>query len=79
MAHEVIQHLVRLHVGYVVAPYEADAQMAFLIQSGKVHAIVSEDSDMLAFGCHRVLFKLETDGWGKEIELSRLGENTEVR
>ena len=44
---------------YVVAPYEADAQMAFLERTGAVHAILTEDSDLLVFGCRNVLFKLD--------------------
>ena len=41
-------------VSYIVAPYEADAQMAYLALQGHVHAIITEDSDLLAYGCPRV-------------------------
>ena len=37
-----------------VAPYEADAQMAFLALNGHVHAVITEDSDLLPYGCPRV-------------------------
>lgn len=43
----------------VVAPYEADAQLAFLSHCGAVDAVVTEDSDSIPFGCKEVLFKLE--------------------
>jgi exonuclease-1 len=46
-------------VKYVAAPYEADAQMAFLERTGAVDAIITEDSDLLVFGCRHVLFKLD--------------------
>jgi hypothetical protein len=36
-----------------VAPYEADAQMAYLARNGAVHAVITEDSDLLAYGCPR--------------------------
>lgn len=44
---------------YVVAPYEADAQLAYLERAGLVDAILTEDSDLLVFGCQNVLFKLD--------------------
>lgn len=40
-------------VQFVVAPYEADAQMAYLARKGDVQLIVTEDSDLLAYGCPR--------------------------
>lgn len=39
---------------YVVAPYEADAQLAFLEHEGLVDGILTEDSDLLVFGCQVV-------------------------
>ncbi len=47
-------------VPYVVAPYEADAQLAYFERIGLVDGIVTEDSDLLVFGCKNVLFKLDT-------------------
>ena len=38
----------------IVAPYEADAQLAFLNKAGIAQVIVTEDSDLLLFGCDRV-------------------------
>lgn len=40
-------------VTFVVAPYEADAQMAYLARSGQVQLVVTEDSDLLAYSCPR--------------------------
>ena len=55
--------MLRVHgVPYVVAPYEADAQLAFLENNGMVDGIITEDSDLLVFGCKLVLFKLDSDG-----------------
>ena len=45
-----------------MAPYEADAQMAFLERTGIVDGLITEDSDLLVFGCKQVLFKLDSDG-----------------
>ena len=69
MAREVIEELKLLKVQYVVAPYEADAQMAFLERQGIVNGIISEDSDLLVFGARRLLSKL--DQHGECIEINR--------
>ena len=42
------------NVSYIVAPYEADAQMTFLAVSKQVEAVITEDSDLIPFGCPRV-------------------------
>ena len=49
-----LQALEAQGVEFMVAPYEADAQMAFMAINGKVYAVITEDSDMLAYGCPRV-------------------------
>lgn len=59
-------------VRYVVAPYEADAQLGFLARNGHVDAVITEDSDIMLFGCSRVIFKLERDGTGQEVDLSEV-------
>lgn len=40
-----------------MAPYEADAQLAFLEREGLIDAIITEDSDLLVFGCKTVSWK----------------------
>ena len=47
-------------ISYVVAPYEADAQLAYLERIGLINGILTEDSDLLVFGCQNVLLKLDT-------------------
>ena len=61
-----------LSVNFVVAPYEADAQMAWLVQHGLVDACITEDSDLVAFGCDRLFIRLERGGQGREIVVSDL-------
>ena len=39
----------------IVAPYEADAQLAFLNRKGIADVIITEDSDLLLFGCSKVI------------------------
>ncbi|KAL4079493.1 PIN domain-like protein [Scleroderma citrinum] len=59
MAYQLIKALRAEGVQYVVAPYEADAQMAYLERKGLVDGIITEDSDLLVFGCRNVLFKFD--------------------
>ena len=73
MAFVLIEALKREGFDFIVAPYEADAQMAYLDRIGQVSAIISEDSDLLLFGCRRILFKLDKQGNADEICLDRLG------
>lgn len=47
-------------VDCIVAPYEADAQLAYLTKSGLAQAVITEDSDLLAFGCKKVLYTIQT-------------------
>lgn len=61
-----------MKIEYFVAPYEADAQLAYLAKIGYVDLVLTEDSDLLAFGCKRVLFKLGDSGEVKEINLNNL-------
>ncbi|KAL8278112.1 hypothetical protein RQP46_009436 [Phenoliferia psychrophenolica] len=64
MAYQLIKALRREGVQYIVAPYEADPQLAYLERHGFVDGIITEDSDLLVFGCRNVLFKLDGDGNG---------------
>ncbi|KAG0259207.1 Rad2 nuclease [Mortierella polycephala] len=67
MAFAVIQALEAAQVDFVVAPYEADAQLAYLEKHGLVDGIVTEDSDLIVFGCKKIIFKLDQYGAGIEI------------
>lgn len=62
LAHDVILSLEKAGVKYLVAPYEADAQLRFLERNGDVDGIITEDSDLLVYGARNVLFKLDQVG-----------------
>ena len=106
-----------MNVPVIVAPYEADAQITFLVNSGAVDFAITEDSDLLPFGCQvtrsisftglifwrvlrnfshvdfyvwdlrlgilnilyrqKVLFKMDEQGHGIEIDLADLGKTTD--
>ena len=69
MARQLIEELKRHNVKYVVAPYEADSQLAYLERKGIIHGVLSEDSDLLVFGVKRLLTKL--DQYGDCVEINR--------
>ncbi|KKP00573.1 hypothetical protein THAR02_07329 [Trichoderma harzianum] len=69
MASALIQQLRKMDIPYVVAPYEADAQLVYLERHGFVDGIISDDSDLLVFGAKRLLTKL--DQYGNCIEINR--------
>jgi 5'-3' exonuclease len=46
-----VQVLKREGIECIVAPYEADAQLAYLALTGDVGAVITEDSDLLPYGC----------------------------
>jgi len=57
-AYEFMKILKNYNVEYYVAPYEADAQLAYLSYIDYIDFIITEDSDLVAYGCKCVLFKL---------------------
>ncbi|KAL8722785.1 MAG: hypothetical protein Q9225_000797 [Loekoesia sp. 1 TL-2023] len=69
MARQLIERLKTLGVQYIVAPYEADAQLVYLEKKGIIQGILSEDSDLLVFGAKRLLTKL--DQYGECVEINR--------
>ena len=61
-----------LGVDVVVAPYEADAQLAFLSKANIAQIIITEDSDLILFGCEKILYKMDINGNGQLIEKEKI-------
>ncbi|KAI3883730.1 hypothetical protein MKW92_020706 [Papaver armeniacum] len=78
IANELIQVLKQENIDFVVAPYEADAQMAFLALSKQVDAVITEDSDLIPFGCPRIIFKMDKFGQGVQYQSSLLQKSKEL-
>ncbi|KAK9235671.1 hypothetical protein V1525DRAFT_380985 [Lipomyces kononenkoae] len=78
MASHLIKALEKEGVPYIVAPYEADAQMAYLEKKKLVSAIISEDSDLLVFGCKCLLTKLSDYGDCVAIRRERFSSSREI-
>lgn len=69
MARMVIEELKHHNIQYVVAPYEADSQLAYLERKRIINGVLSEDSDLLVFGVKCLITKL--DKYGDCIEVNR--------
>jgi exonuclease-1 len=69
MARMFIEELKNNNIQYIVAPYEADSEMAYLERKGIIHGVLSEDSDLLVFGVKCLITKL--DKYGDCIEVNR--------
>jgi 5'-3' exonuclease len=78
MARQLIDELKRMNIQYVVAPYEADAQLAYLERKGIINGVLSEDSDLLVFGVKRLLTKLDQHGDCVEINRVDFGSCREM-
>lgn len=78
MAFQLIKVLKEENIPYVVAPYEADAQLAYLEAEAIIDGIITEDSDLLVFGCKTVLFKLDQAGNAVEMLQQRFWTNRHI-
>ncbi len=74
MVYKLIDILDAIHVSYIVSPYEADAELAYLCMTKKADFAISEDSDLLVYGCSSVVFKLEPDGSCEHVALDAVRE-----
>jgi 5'-3' exonuclease len=64
--HELIKCLRKSQIAFLVAPYEADSQLAYLSKKEFIDLIITEDSDLVAYGARAVLYKAVTEiGNGK--------------
>lgn len=58
ISHEMALDLIKVcqqqNIDCIVAPYEADSQLAYLNIKGIVDCVITEDSDLSLFGCTNV-------------------------
>lgn len=65
-------------VTFMVAPYEADSQLAYLSKIDMIQVVITEDSDLLVFGAKVVFYKMDKNFNGDEIKLESLVKATEA-
>ena len=67
-----IDILHKLNIEIIIAPYEADAQISYLCREGIADFAVSEDSDIVVFGCPTLVSKLQPSGDCSVIRINEL-------
>jgi exonuclease 1 len=65
MVRNLISELEAMGIPHIVAPYEADSQLAYLEKSGIIEYILTEDSDLVVYGGRRIIFKMDECGVGR--------------
>jgi exonuclease-1 len=68
-----------LNIECVVAPYEADAQIAYLVKSGQADFAISEDSDLIAYGCPKLIMKLNFQGYCQAFSWEDFKQNEKLK
>ena len=69
----IIDKLCEVSAGYIVAPYEADPQLAFLSRIGDIHGVVGSDGDFLCMGVDRLIKNYSAHkGTATEVSLQRI-------
>ncbi|KAF5296924.1 hypothetical protein FQA39_LY12281 [Lamprigera yunnana] len=79
MALSLIKECRKKNIDCIVAPYEADSQLAFLNMQGIADIVITEDSDLILFGCTKILFKFNLNGSAVLIERNNLNASMKMR
>jgi exonuclease-1 len=72
IVHRIIKSISGLNVKSIIAPHEADSQLAYLFKTQKASLIITEDSDLLAFGVTKLLYKMDKEGNGEELDIQAI-------
>ena len=73
MLSELLKEFRKRNWPFVVSPYEADGQLAYLANTGAVDLVVTEDSDLIALGVPRLIYKM--GGWNGSNAANRAAGN----
>lgn len=55
IAYKLIVQLKKKDIQFIVAPYQADAQLAYLSRQGIADIVITQDTDLMAFGAKNIL------------------------
>ena len=57
MNEKIVAQCQKWELNCIVAPYEADSQLAYLSRNNLVDAVMTEDSDLFIFGAKNLIVK----------------------
>merc|ERR1712157_664582 len=78
MVYSILKKAVERKINYIIAPYEADIQICYLVKHGFADFAITEDSDLLVLGCPTTVFKMKLDcKYVDEIRLENVFSNSE--
>lgn len=59
MMDDVFEFLDKQNIEYVQSPYETDAELFYLQKINYIDGIITEDSDLIVYGCDNILYKYD--------------------
>jgi exonuclease-1 len=68
----VFKMLKKKNIDFIVAPYEADAQLSYLCRHKFCDFVITEDSDMIPYECPTTVFKLDNNGNCESIDYNHI-------
>jgi 5'-3' exonuclease len=68
-----------MSIEHQTAPYEADAQMAYMVKEGIADFAITEDSDLIAFGCNKLVLKMNHKGFGELFDYDAFKNETNYK
>jgi exonuclease-1 len=78
MINTCIEILKKLQVKVIIAPYEADAQIAFLCKNHIADFAITEDSDLIPFGVDQIAYKLNISGYFLYLDMQKLRNSSKA-
>lgn len=72
MVANLVSALDSLGISHIFAPYEADPQLAYLQREAYIDYIITEDSDLVAYGADMILFKLDAQKGAELFDRKRI-------
>lgn len=76
-----MKYLKSKNIEFIVAPYEADAQLAYMQKLGQIDYVITEDSDLILYNCSDIISKLNQSGYCELLQLNNnnlLGKNSDT-